>query len=592
MTAHGLIVDLFAGGGGASLGLEMALGRAVDVAINHNPEAVAIHAANHPTTRHFTQNIYDVLPRVATLGQPVDILWASPDCKHFSKAKGAAPKERNIRELGWAVVRWIQDTKPKIVFVENVEEFQTWGPLDAQGTPIKERAGETFKEWVKAIEAQGYRVERRLLKACDYGAPTIRRRLFIVARRDRKPIVWPEPTHGPGRPKPWRTAAECIDWSLPVPSIFDRKKPLAENTQRRIAEGMRRYVIKAREPFIVPASETSSWILQANTGVVGRPADWPLSTVCQTGSHQQLASASLVHYYGPRPGSRPRCGSVADPFRTVTADGNRFGLALASLVQVNHAGGFRGQSALMPLPTISQRHGFGVAAACLSHYNQTFQDGRLLWPHKTVTAGGLHAGLVMAFLTKYFGRSTANSIEAPVSTLCAGIKHYLTTAYLTKYFGTALAEPLSMPASTLCQTDKLALTCAFLTKYFGTAYGQSLQAPMATTTTRDRFGLVVVQTVPLIWIEGEAYVIVDIGLRMLTPRELARAQGFPDGYNISPIYKGKPLSHKAQVSSIGNSVPPPFAEALALANLDALDYQPPVRQRTAPLFEPSHISIQ
>jgi DNA (cytosine-5)-methyltransferase 1 len=608
----------------------------VDVAINHDPEAVATHAANHPTTRHMTQNIYKVRPLDATLGRPVDILWASPDCKHFSKAKGGKPKKQNIRDLGWAVVHWARKAKPKLIFVENVEEFLTWGPLGRDNHPIKELAGETFNRWVAALEAEGYRVEWQLLRACDYGAPTIRRRLFIVARRDRKPIVWPEQLFGPGRAKPWRTAAECIDWSLPVPSIFDRKKPLAENTLRRIAEGLRRYVIEAREPFIVPGSdERASWILQANTGVIGRPTDWPLSTICQTGSHQQVAAASLVHYYGPRPGAKPRCGSVDEPFRTVTADGNRFGLAVATLapfiqhvqhggkgragvmpaneplrtitaypkggcmalasatlapflvgaggpsyggkptvlnrplgtlinenhkalvatylVQANHAGGFRGQSVLTPLSTISQRHGFGLATAYLSHFNKTFQEGSLVLPAKTVTAGGLHAGLVAAFLTKFFGSSTVESLSSPVSTLC--------------------------------RNDKLGLTCAFLTKYYGQGACNELLTPMGTVTTKDRFGLVLVQAAPLVWIGGEAYLIADIGLRMLTPRELARAQGFPDGYIIDPIYKGKRLTQKAQVAGIGNSVPPAFAEALTRANLDALDYQPPVRQRPAPLFE-------
>jgi len=464
----GLIVDLFAGAGGASLGLEMALGRAVDVAINHNPAAVAMHKANHPSTRHFVQNIYEVLPRTATLGQPVDVLWASPDCKHFSKAKGGKPLDRNIRDLAWIVVRWAQDAKPKLIFVENVEEFLTWGPLDRKGKPIKERSGETFRKWVKAIQAEGYRVEWRCLRACDYGAPTIRRRLFIVCRLDRKPINWPLATHGPwalnlkpntplapARPgskllrplQPYRTAAECIDWDLPVRSIFGRKKPLAENTLRRIAEGLRRYVIEAREPFIVPAPEASYWMLQANTGVIGRAADTPFSTILQTGSHQQLAmaqlsplaleiggndrnacplpldrpfktlltrehkalvTASLVHYYGHLPGGRPRCGSVVEPLCTVTAEGNRFGLAVAKVApfiqHVQHSS--RGPAGVMPaddpLRTITaypKGGSMALVTATLMTNTSGHAPGSLNFSLPTLTTGNQQA-LVTAFLAK------------------------------------------------------------------------------------------------------------------------------------------------------------------------------------------------
>jgi len=463
MTTHpGLIVDLFAGAGGASLGLEAAFGRAVDIALNHNPEAVAIHLANHPSTRHFVQHILMVRPIDATLGQPVDVLWASPDCSHFSKAKGKAPKARHIRELGWSVVRWIQDTKPKLAFIENVEEYLSWGPLDDQGQPIKELAGITFQKWVKAIEREGYSIDWRFLRACDYGAPTLRRRLFIVCRRDRKPIVWPEPTHGHGRDKPWRAAAECINWNLPCPSLFNRKKPLVEKTLRRIAEGLRRYVLEAQEPFIVSGSEDES-----------------------------VASCLAPFVQHVQHGSRGPAGVMPlnEPLRTITA-----------------------------------------------------------WPK-----GGSFA---------------------------------LVAAYLTKYFGTSVAEPLSKPLSTICSNDKLALTCAYLVKYFGTGVCRDLRAPAATVTTRDRFGLV---SVPLVKIGGEDYVIADIGFRMLKPRELARCQGFQDGYYIDPLYNGKRLSQKAQVASIGHSVSPIMAEVLARANMDAVAYRNQ-RQRVPRIFGAVDIS--
>ena len=628
----GLIVDLFAGGGGASLGVEMALGRAVDVAINHSPEAVAIHAANHPTTRHFVQNIHSVLPREAVKGRPVDVLWASPDCKHFSKAKGTAPKERNIRELGWAVVRWVRDVRPKLVCVENVEEFLTWGPLDAEGQPIKARAGETFRRWAEAIRAEGYSLDWRTLRACDYGAPTIRRRLFVIARRDRKPIKWPEPTHGPGRGRPYRTAAECIDWSIPVPSIFDRKKPLAENTLRRIAEGLRRYVIETDKPFIVQPDQ-AGWILQANGGNIGRDPYWPMSTICQTGSQQQLANATLTPFIQHvQHGGRGRCGVMPadEPLRTITAypKGGCMALVSAFLAKANHTADyyhcFRGQGLALPVQTITQSPGFSLVsatliqtgygertgqrprvpglgkplgtvvaggmkhalvAAHLSHFYGTLQDGDIEGPMKTVTSGGLHSGLVSVFLSHFYSQSVGSGLWSPTPTATIENKIGYVSAFLTKYYGTALAEPLHLPMSTLTSHDKLGLTTAFLTKYYGNGTCHSPAEPFGTLTTRERYGLVTVHQMPLVWVEGEPYVIADIGLRMLTPRELARAQGFPDGYIFDPILNGKRLTQKSQVASIGNSVPPDFSDVLIGANKDALEHEVKFRKPPeVPLF--------
>ena len=570
----GLIIDLFAGGGGASLGMEMALGRPVDIAINHNPEAVAIHQANHPTTRHFTQNICHVRPLDATSGQPVDVLWASPDCKHFSKAKGTAPKERNIRELGWAVVKWIQDTKPKLVCVENVEEFQTWGPIDSAGQPIKERAGETFKLWVQAIKKEGYQVEWRLLRACDFGAPTIRRRLFVVCRRDRKAIVWPEPTHGPNRANPWRTAAECIDWSIPVPSIFNRKKPLAENTLKRIAEGLRRFVIETDCPFIVPGQHTP-WILQANTGLIGRAINQPLSTICQTGSHQQLLVASLSNpldaaflvksnhtadYYNYFRGQ-----DLSSTLQTITQSPG-FSLATGTLVPflAGVGGGkyaAKPTSLIKPTGVIVGENHRALVTANLSHFYGTMQDGNLLLPMKTVTAAGQHSALITAFLSTYYGQSIGSSILAPTCTAT--------------------------------QKNKQGLVTAFLTKYYGHGGAHRPDVPLGTLTTRHRYGLVVVHQVPLVQVGTALYLITDIGLRMLTPRELARAQGFPDGYIFDVKHNGRTLSKKAQVSAIGNSVPPAFSQALVTANRAALEYRPaqPKISQGATLFEEANCGV-
>lgn len=354
----GLIVDLFAGGGGASTGIEMALGRSPDIAINHDPEALAMHRANHPTTRHLCVSVLKVLPLEATGGAKVDVLHASPDCAHFSKAKGGKPRSQFIRDLAWVVIRWAEDTRPTLISLENVEEFQTWGPLDRSGQPIKEQSGATFRAWVRRLRRLGYRVGWRDLRACDYGAPTTRKRLFVMARRDGKPIVWPRPTHGDpnseavrsGKLLPWRTAAECIDWSLPTQSIFARKKPLADNTLRRIAEGIRRYVLQAPAPFLVfyygakrekdfrgsgldvplrTQTTENRFALVAPTLMVNTsghaPADvqGPLPTVT-TGNHHYITGC-LVKYYGQGIGS-----AVSDPMHTVTSK-DRMGFVTAPL---------------------------------------------------------------------------------------------------------------------------------------------------------------------------------------------------------------------------------------------------------------------
>lgn len=298
--AHELVVDLFAGGGGASTGIEQALGRHVDIAVNHDPEAVSLHQANHPQTRHFVSDVFEVDPLAVTEGRPVGLLWASPDCKHFSKAKGGKPVSKKIRGLAWVVVKWAKLARPRIICLENVEEFQTWGPLAEDGRPCPERKGKTFQHWVAQLRNLGYAVEWRELRACDYGAPTIRKRLFLVARRDGQPIAWPTPTHGAGR-KPYLTAASCIDWSLPCPSIFERERPLAEATLRRIAHGIKRYVLEAAEPFIVRIGHTG----HGDSGKA-RGIGEPLSTITSKAEHL-LASPTLVQTgYGERPGQAPR----------------------------------------------------------------------------------------------------------------------------------------------------------------------------------------------------------------------------------------------------------------------------------------------
>lgn len=487
-----LIVDSFAGGGGASLGIEMALGRSPDIAVNHDPEAIAMHRANHPTTRHYCESVWDVSPRKVTEGKPVGLAWFSPDCKHFSKAKGGKPVDKNIRGLAWVVIRWARDVKPRVVILENVEEFQTWGPLLEDGTPCPARKGITFRRWLGELKGLGYQVEFRELRACDYGAPTTRKRLFLIARCDGQPIVWPEPTHGPGRSLPYRTAAECIDWSLECPSIFDRERPLAENTLRRIARGIQRYVIEAADPFIVPLTHHGERRVH--------PIGEPMPTV--NGAHRgelALVSPSLIQTgYGEREGQSPRCLDIHQPLGTVVAGGAKHALVAAFLAK--HYTGVVGSQLSLPIDTVTS----------IDHHS-------LVTSNLIKLRGGLETH-----------HTTAQDIREPLPTITAG--------------GTHLAE-----------------VRAFLIKYYGSDQDPQLALPLHTITTKDRFGLVTVH--------GEEYTIVDIGLRMLSPRELFRAQGFPDSYKINVEFEGRSLSKTAQVRMCGNSVSPYAGAALVAANV-------------------------
>jgi DNA (cytosine-5)-methyltransferase 1 len=453
----GIVVDNFAGGGGASLGIEMALGRQVDYAINHDPEAVAMHAANHPRTQHFCESVWGVVPRDIVRGRQMDLGWFSPDCTYHSKARGSKPfrerdPARRRRGLAWLVIPWIKAARPRVICLENVEEWADWGPLLADGKPCPARRGMTFRKWHRQIENLGYRIDMRELRACDYGAPTTRKRLFVIARCDGGEIVFPEATHG-FTGSPYRTAAECIDWSIPCPSIFTRERPLAEATLRRIARGAMRYVVNNPRPFIVKFNENS----------VGHSTDEPLHTVMAGAPRFGLVAPSLINTRnGERLGQAPRVRDIEEPMPTVTAEGS--------------------QGAL-------------VAAFLARHYGGNENDG--------------------------------SSLDIPMHTVTAKDHH--------------------------------SLVHAFLIKYYGTGQGQSLSRPLDTITANHHFGLVTVH--------GEQYRIVDIGMRMLTPRELFRAQSFPDSYIIDPEYNGKPLSKTAQIRMCGNSVVPAVAEALVRANL-------------------------
>ena len=465
---HELVVDNFAGGGGASTGIEQALGRSVDIAINHDAEALAQHAANHPHTTHYCEDVFAVDPRTLCQGRPVGLAWFSPDCKHHSRAKGGAPVDRRIRALAWVAVRWAHLVRPRIIVLENVSEFEEWCPLGPDNRPRKDLKGLTFRRFVKQLQRRGYAVEWRILSACDYGAPTIRRRLFLIARCDGEPIVWPKPTHGDGL-LPFNTAAECIDWSIPCPSIFERKRPLAEATERRIARGLQRFLFDAEQPFLI---DGAAWL--------------EAPTLIQTG-------------YGERPGQVPRVPGLHKPLGTVVA-------------------------------------------------------------------GGAKHALISAFLAKHYGGVTGIDIRQPTGTVTARDHHALVASHLIKLRNNCDGQSHREPLHTIATGGHFGEVRAFLLKYYGTAVGQPTNEPMHTVTSKARFGLVTIQ--------GDDYVLMDIGMRMLKPRELYRAQGFPDSFQIDLDVDGKPLTQEAQIRMCGNSVPPPFARALTLANYgSALAYR-------------------
>lgn len=543
-----MIIDSFAGGGGASTGIEMALGRSPDVAINHDPAALAMHEVNHPTTRHMITSIYAVDPSDAVpAGRTVGLAWFSPDCKHHSKAKGGKPVSKNIRDLAWVVVHWAEKVAPKIIMLENVEEFQDWCPLTPDNRPDLTRRGEIFREWVRRLKRLGYKVEWRQLRACDYGVPTIRKRLFVIARRDGKPIIWPEPTHGApdsaevkaGTRLPWRTAAEIIDWSLPCPSIFDTAeeimtkhglravRPLKDATLRRIARGVMRYVIEAKQPFVVTCNHSGE-------GFRGQGLDEPFKTVTATRDAHGFVVPTLVSYYGEGDGGLQRASSIDGPVSTVTT-ANRHAVVAAFLAQ--HNAGPRmeanaGRAADAPLSTLTTR---GTQQQLVAVHMSYAQHGGLArdaaLPVHTITASPKDQNQVVAasLLSLHGNDRRDQAIDAPHPTLCAGGQHS-------------------------------AVIATFLQKYYGQGLGQDARDPLHTLSTRDTFGLVTVE------IDGATYAIADIGMRMLTPREQFRAQGFPDSYIIDRGPDGQIMTKTEQTRMCGNSVCPGLAAALVRAN--------------------------
>lgn len=742
-SRYEIAVDNFAGGGGASTGIEQGLGRDVDIAINHDGEALTMHAANHPNTAHYREDVFDVNTGFITGQRRIGLAWFSPDCKHHSKAKGGKPREQKIRGLAWVALKWGAYQRPRCIALENVTEIQSWGPLDVHGKPIKSEEGRTFRAFIDALtkgipkghpdipeimealgdefpierlyEGLGYDLEYRELRACDYGTPTIRRRLYLFARCDGRPICWPAPTHGNPKAKgfkesgllPWRTAAECIDWSIDAPSIFARKRPLVDATCRRVAKGIMRYVVETNEPFIVslthqggervePLPEPFKTITGANRGEKALvststapfltehangstqrvfPADEPTRTqVAQVkGGHFSLVAPTLIQTgYGERPGQAPRVPGLDKPLGTAV-NGEKHALVTASIVK--HFTGAVGSEMTAPTPTVTAVDHNGVVSSTLIHYHadkrpEDVRASDLREPVKTQTTENRH-GLVTAHMTKFNTGSTGYPLDEPTHTVMAGgeqarpgtaVTQGIVAANLvhmghgegadgTKRFShgirdvqeplnttTAAGSPGAVVASSMLKlrgdnVGSSADTPLHCISAQGTHHAESRalllkcdepescappSAPHETVTTKDRHGVVSKRVVPssltadqlagarkvaefmrrfgydfgefvIVVVKGEEYVIVDIGLRMLVPRELARAQGFPDSYILDPVhikevpprpmlrakrtqgermpkYIKAPLSKSAQVRMIGNSVCPPVAKAIIEAN--------------------------
>jgi DNA (cytosine-5)-methyltransferase 1 len=562
-----LIVDNFAGGGGASTGIELATGRQVDIAINHDPDAIAMHKMNHPDSKHFCESVWDVDPVKAVNGLPVGLAWFSPDCKHFSKAKGKTPVNKFIRGLAWITAKCAALASPRVMMLENVEEFKTWGPV-IDGKPCEVRKGETFDgfnlvlstglplnhpAWSDVYSALfrcnfdlpyklsmfkkfkkglGYQVEWKELRACDFGAPTIRKRLFMVARRDGNPIVWPKPTHtaiGGKLPK-YKSAADIIDWSIPCKSIFNRPRPLAENTLKRIAKGLERYVFKGN-PFIAPAEATIVPFITEHANARSQrnmPANEPLRTIC--------AQVKGGHF------------AVVSPY----------------IVKCNHGGSetFRGQSSIEPLQTVTAKNGYAIVAPMLvgsGGPKYSAKPRSVETPINTLPATN-HSALVTAFLAKHYTGVVGDSLENPLPTVTTIDHNALVTSHMIKLRNGCNGISVNEPIHTITSGGgHIGEVRSFLLKYYGSSVGVDCKEPLHTVTTKHRFGLVTVA--------GEEYQIVDIGMRMLEPRELFNASGFPEEYIINVDELGNKVSKAKQVARVGNAVPPPFAKALVEANL-------------------------
>lgn len=604
-----LIVDNFAGGGGASTGIELATGRVVNIAINHDPSAILMHKTNHPYTEHYQESVWDVDPVELCRGQSVGLAWFSPDCKHFSKAKGAALVDRNIRGLAWIVLKWAGTVKPRVIILENVEEFLTWGPV-RKGKPVKAKAGQTFDKWLSQLKALGYAVEYRTLVAADYGTPTSRKRFFLVARCDGEPIVWPEPTHAPaddirvknGELKPYKTAADVIDWSLPCPSIFDSKqeimdkhglkavRPLANNTMRRIARGLDKFVIKNSKPFIVTNT----------TGSVGSSIDSPVHTVTTTGNQLLVTPVMAQHKFNNA------AQDIKQPLSTITAVGAHE-LITPTMVAIGQTGFSvdRSYQVTEPVKTVVSKAEQCVMTPTLIQYHSE-QSGKEVRSYPMdkplMTADGSNRfGLTLPYLTKYYGGDSGQTANSPLHTITSRDRENISACFLSKYFTGNDGAELNAPMPTVTAIDHNSLCMAHIAEFKGQDKGQAADAPLRTITAGDgEFGAIVATIIELTdfgkqqlynWpkvremlnthcgyelkdneiilfrIFGEYWFICDIGLRMLCPKELYAAMGFPSDYVIDRDYLGNEYKRAAQVARCGNAVCPQIARALVKANL-------------------------
>lgn len=568
-----IIVDNFAGGGGASTGIELATGRRVAIAINHDPDAIRMHRTNHPYTEHLQASVWDVDPVTECRGSPVGLAWFSPDCKHFSKAKGAALVDRKIRGLAWITLRWAAKVRPRVIILENVEEFQTWGPV-RKGKPVKKLAGTTFRRFISQLEALGYTVEFRELVAADYGAPTSRKRFYLIARCDGKSIVWPKPTHSKtgadGLPK-WRSAAEVIDWSLPCPSVFATKaeimeryslkavRPLAKNTMRRIIRGVDKFTIRSGKPFIV----------QQKFQNAAQNIEKPLTTVTAVGAHEL-------------------CKPLLAPV-TVTNTSNSVGATVGEPMNTVRTGGGGGQMLVTPFLAECNHSGGGHIAPVGDAY-------------KTITAkhtGGIVCPSLIQYHTEQAEHVRASGLGAPINTVDASNRYGLTCANLVEYYTGGRPLDITDAMHTVTSHDREAVVAAHVVKFKGDNLGHGMSEPMQTVTTSagefaecvthlvkmrggDNMGrwpeirallnefcgyALAEDEVLLLEISGALYYIADIGLRMLSPRELYNAMGFPPDYIIDRDYEGNEYKKSAQVARCGNAVCPPVATALVRANL-------------------------
>ncbi len=613
-----IIVDNFAGGGGASTGIEIATGRLVALAVNHDPAAILMHRTNHPYTEHFQASVWDIDPKAVCRGRPVGLAWFSPDCKHFSKAKGAALVDRKIRGLAWITLRWAATVRPRVIILENVEEFRTWGPV-RKGKPVKKLAGTTFRKFIRQLEELGYDVEYRELIAADYGAPTSRKRFYLIARCDGRPIVWPEPTHSKtgadGLPK-WRSAAEIIDWSLPCPSVFASKaeimeryglkavRPLAKNTMRRVIRGVDKFTIRSGKPFIVPTGYGE------RKGQAPRvhDIDAPVPTIVGTGKENLcrplLAPVTVTNT------SNSVGGTVGAPVHTVTTAGNQM-LVTPSLVSIGQTGGGdRIRDLREPVPTtVSKQEACLVSPSLIQYHTEQTEHVRasgLGTPINTVDASNRY-GLTCANLVEYYTSGRPLDVQDPLHTVTSHDREAVVAAHIAKYYGGVVGEKVGEPLPTVTAIDHNAVCAAHVVKFKGDNVGTPPSEPLQTVTASagkeracsggtfavckaylakirsgDDLGhwpeirallnefcgyTLAEDEVLLLEIGGALYYIADIGLRMLSPRELYNAMGFPTDYIIDRDYLGNEYKKSAQVARCGNAVCPPVASALVRANL-------------------------